>query len=79
MNKPNIHLKAIGENAYLIRLCNEQTGELEGVPAIGAPVDDMVLQWPINPHFTGASGIASILKAMPQFKTTNFITERASA
>ena len=75
MQSPNIHLVRISPKKYMIRLCNEKTLQLDNVPPIGS-CDDIVIHWPINPHFTGAIGIASMLQAMPEFKGVQFITEK---
>ena len=70
--KPNIRLQYIKPNEYKIILCNAETLELDYIPAIGTS-DDIVIQWPINPHFTGRSMIATMLNAIPQFKEVIFI------
>jgi len=70
--KPNIRLQAINATAYKIILCNETTLELDYIPPVGS-CDDIVIQWPVNPHFTGKNGIASILQNYEQFKGKEFI------
>jgi hypothetical protein len=63
---PNIHLVHKAHNTY------EMILHPTTIPPVGS-CEDIVIQWPVDPNFTGKAGIVSMLKATPQFKEATFL------
>ena len=67
----NLFLHEISPNIYEIVMPNEY-GELQKqLPS----KNGVLMAWPLNPHFTGQSGIISLLRQTEQFSGAKFKTK----
>jgi hypothetical protein len=58
----NLYLQRTGEKRYKI-LMPDAYGEYTGA----IPWEGFAVKWPVNPNFTGISGIRGILESTEQF------------
>lgn len=64
----NLYLVELQPNTFRIEMPNTF-----GVWDRAIPQDGYALSWPVNPHFTGKSGIAALLQETPRFQQAHFL------
>jgi hypothetical protein len=67
----NLGIEEIGPNEYSIHMPNT-FGEIKEFPF----KNGWSVSWPVNPHFTGFSGIVAILQGTDKFKSASFRVAR---
>lgn len=65
----NLYLELITTDHYRL-IMPDADGSLDGIPC---PQDGYAVRWPLNPHFTGETGIIELLHATPKFADCSIV------